>query len=166
MNVHDTVRRMIWHYPSLCKTRADALHHLFYVLGNGYEWENGELVDVGRSYEVRVDTDAYWKSTPPDYSRYPLDVQARFEEQDIEFVRQYNAEVDAVRDNIDACVYDMTLSPSPLTGTPFVPYPPCPKYCPAWNLPENIRPDWQAAADEIRAVIQPYYDRSEWRRAP
>lgn len=32
-------------YPTLFKERADCLNHLFCTIGNGYEWENGELVD-------------------------------------------------------------------------------------------------------------------------
>ena len=32
-------------YPSLFKDRYSVLEHLFLVTGNGYEWENGELVD-------------------------------------------------------------------------------------------------------------------------
>lgn len=33
-------------YPSLFVDEADVLHHLFFVNGNGYEWVEGQLVDV------------------------------------------------------------------------------------------------------------------------
>lgn len=33
-------------YPSLFVDEADVLHHLFFVNGNGYEWVDGQLVDV------------------------------------------------------------------------------------------------------------------------
>lgn len=32
-------------FPTLFKERADCLNHLFCTIGNGYEWEDGELVD-------------------------------------------------------------------------------------------------------------------------
>lgn len=32
-------------YPGLFPSRTDVLHHLFVVLGCGYEWQDGRLVD-------------------------------------------------------------------------------------------------------------------------
>lgn len=45
MNVECTIQEMFDTYPTLFKERADCLNHLFCVIGNGYYWENGELVD-------------------------------------------------------------------------------------------------------------------------
>lgn len=46
----DTMRVMVFAYPSLFADEYDVLHHLFFVNGNGYEWEGGELVS-GQSEE-------------------------------------------------------------------------------------------------------------------
>jgi hypothetical protein len=44
MKYADTLRVMLDCYPSLFVDEADVLHHLFFVNGNGYDWEGGELV--------------------------------------------------------------------------------------------------------------------------
>lgn len=44
MNVECTMQAMFNDYPDLFQSRTDCLNHLFCVIGNGYEWRNGELV--------------------------------------------------------------------------------------------------------------------------
>lgn len=44
--VQKQLKRMVENYPSLFRTRFDILNHLFLVIGNGYKWRNGQLVDV------------------------------------------------------------------------------------------------------------------------
>jgi hypothetical protein len=44
-SVEWTVRDMIGRYPSLFHSRTQAIHHLFIVLGCGYEWIDGKLVE-------------------------------------------------------------------------------------------------------------------------
>lgn len=41
-----TVKRGLLAYPSIYSTPADVLHQLFAVIGNGYEWEGGQLVPL------------------------------------------------------------------------------------------------------------------------
>lgn len=43
--VDAVIEHKIAKYPSLYHSRTEALHHLFIVLGNGYEWVNGSIVD-------------------------------------------------------------------------------------------------------------------------
>lgn len=40
-------------YPELFPTRKHVLNFLFCTVGNGYEWINGELIDVDGEYEKR-----------------------------------------------------------------------------------------------------------------
>ena len=44
-SVEWTVENMIATYPSLFYSRTQALHHLFVVLGCGYRWKDGKLID-------------------------------------------------------------------------------------------------------------------------
>lgn len=46
MNYKDTKKQMMDAYPSLFVDEADVLDHLFFTIGNGYEWVEGQLVDV------------------------------------------------------------------------------------------------------------------------
>lgn len=53
MRAEDTLQYMADFYPSIFPTRKHALDHLFCVVGNGYEWKDGELVDCDDKYEKR-----------------------------------------------------------------------------------------------------------------
>lgn len=46
MNPELTMQVMFDTYPQLFKDRSDCLNQLFCVIGNGYDWVNGELVDI------------------------------------------------------------------------------------------------------------------------
>ena len=45
MRAEDTLQYMADFYSELFPTRKHALNHLFCVIGNGYKWIDGELVD-------------------------------------------------------------------------------------------------------------------------
>ena len=44
MTVKDTIKSMIIMYPRLFPTKLSVYDHLFLTNGNGYRWENGELI--------------------------------------------------------------------------------------------------------------------------
>ena len=46
MNVEMTLQRMYDKFPKLFKNRADCYNRLFCEPGNGYDWDNGELVPI------------------------------------------------------------------------------------------------------------------------
>ena len=46
-SVEQTVRNDLLLWPSLQVNRFNVLHHLFCVIGNGFEWKNGELIETG-----------------------------------------------------------------------------------------------------------------------
>ena len=46
MTVKDTVTRSLLEYPTLHLNSLDVYDHLFCTIGNGYEWVDGELVDI------------------------------------------------------------------------------------------------------------------------
>lgn len=45
-SVEQTVRNDLLLWPSIHVNRFSVLHHLFCVIGNGFEWKNGELVET------------------------------------------------------------------------------------------------------------------------
>lgn len=53
MRAEEQLQYMADFYPQLFPTRKHALNHLFCVLGNGFDWVNGELVYVDGIYEKR-----------------------------------------------------------------------------------------------------------------
>ena len=46
-SVEQTVRNDLLLWPSILVNRFNVLHHLFCVIGNGFEWKDGELVESG-----------------------------------------------------------------------------------------------------------------------
>lgn len=56
MNVQDTVKKMLMLYPSITLNALDAYEHLFCVIGNGYEWKDGELVELCDPEDAGVPT--------------------------------------------------------------------------------------------------------------
>ena len=45
MTPRDTIIKMILNYPLIAKTNGEIQSHLFLTIGNGYDWENGELIN-------------------------------------------------------------------------------------------------------------------------
>ena len=50
MKPERTLQKMYDEYPQLFPTRQQALDQLFCVIGNGYEWKKGELVNHKELY--------------------------------------------------------------------------------------------------------------------
>ena len=70
MKAEEALQSSYDNYPDLFQTREEILNQLFCVIGNGYHWEDGELVDVcsepdriDLKYDL-VDGKAYQR-TPP-----------------------------------------------------------------------------------------------------
>lgn len=135
MNVNDTVRRCLWHYASIFKSRADVLHHLFYVLGNGYVWEHGELVSVyDDEYEDRARKQGgLWTN-----------LEQKWQQEE-----EYN------RENIDR----LTVETGTLTNEPYPPSLPqgTMRGVAIHHIPDDVKEDWAAAAEEIRAIVEPLH---------
>lgn len=132
MDVNRTIAGMIHTFPSLFKNRTQALHHLFCVNGNGFEWENGELVDFytdEQRAEYAADVVTYLDGSPRSEYEY-----ARLQ------TVQMNAEVLAR-----------------VNGPGLHLYPYC-EYAKIVNLPDDVTLDWALSALEHAWEI--YDDRS------
>jgi hypothetical protein len=56
MTLKNNIRESLLYYPSLFANSLEVMNHLFCVIGNGYEWKDGELVEVGsqeRSFALK-----------------------------------------------------------------------------------------------------------------
>ena len=53
MRAEEELQFMSDFYPDVFPTRKHCLNHLFCVIGNGYKWVNGELVDEDGKYKNR-----------------------------------------------------------------------------------------------------------------
>jgi hypothetical protein len=143
MNVENTIKASILAYPRLYKdinyeySRQKVLDHLFIVNGNGYEWENGELV-IGDP-DINIET----TSTIPD--NY-FDTPIFSEEKDApSWLIEWNKAEKKKFKPIEIC------SKKALTF-----YPIC-EYAKIMNLPDDIKKDWLQAAEETVELAEDYW---------
>lgn len=153
MTLELTIQSMFDHYPLIFQTRFDCLNHLFCTLGNGLDWEDGELTGVeepvnsltdGKAHQHHVDTarsrairraKAYaaihgGTIDESSYTNIPDTpcVSARPRRERWYFVHRFAANqperIDLYKD-----------------------------YVPLWNIPPDVKPDWLAGATECMKML-------------
>lgn len=151
MKPERTIQEMYdrWHYTS----RQAALNQLFCVLGNGYEWKEGELVDCELLYSYDPQSDSridlpFEKDTTPDIiSKAPLtDEEAEIQRQ------QWIEERARLK-----CHFNKSLSYEDalkITLENTHKWYPIYKLAHICNLPEDITPEWKAVAEECKAMLK------------
>lgn len=148
MTLEQTIKQMVERYPMLFMHRAAALDHLFCVIGNGYEWIDGELVD---KYPEDVVSDEELErggltlrkiieNHPDPQSEFYRTQMARYEAEDR---AKANADKIAKPDFHEWIPEDFKFY-----GTS--------NYSKINNLPKNIKPDWLAGAQETRELLKKY----------
>lgn len=151
MKPERTIQEMYdhWHYTS----RQDALNQLFCVLGNGYEWKEGELVDCSLLYEYDSIADSlielpFEKDTAPDIvSKAPLtDEEAEIQRQQwIEERAKLKCKCNKRLSYEDALKITLENTHK---------WYPISKLAHICNLPEDITPEWKAVAEECKAMLK------------
>ena len=133
MTVERTIQWMFNEYPDLFRDRADALNHLFCVLGNGYEWKNGQLVPDSADHKgMSAYLDACMlrgKAT-----QRKLSIEQQMAPRKPRAQRWYFAIAASLMKPEKIDYYE--------------------HYVPLFNLPTDIRKDWQAAVDETLDMIR------------
>jgi hypothetical protein len=155
MTLNEHIIKVIKLYPTLFTNRTDVLHHLFCVIGNGYDWKGGRLVAPRhqtdrRDPEENIHT---YESYIAEY-HYNADVH-KFQE---EIFRKI------VEDNNERCRYriDHAEELALTTGTLSYIYPLC-EYSKMNTVPNNVKPDWLDGCVEmiftvITTVQTKYYE--------
>lgn len=138
-----TLKRALLNYHTIFPNPADVCVHLFCVIGNGYEWKDGQLVDKwdphGRKKKPDYgDPSEKWPDHLEDYLR--KDITYQLSEKARKVQQQF------VIDNIDDIV----------KGSPVAEYfghrrgyylikEICLDYARAFHFPDDIKPDWAEA---------------------
>ena len=130
MRAEDTLQYMADFYPDIFPTRKHCLDHLFCVIGNGYEWVNGELVDDDNKYVKRyklrkpIKKAEFWREeTWNQTNKFYGDLHNLDEKQKIPM--QYNFEW----------------------------YPLSKKYSALFTYPEDIKDDWKELLEECKTLL-------------
>ena len=120
MNLEETIQYAYDFYPDLYQERYEVLDHLFFTIGNGFEWENGELV-------CHEDKKGYIR---------PLYI-AQLDENDKAIQRIQSEQYNKIKS---------LFKNFPHLKRKW--YPLC-SYSKIFNLPKNIKKDWKDGAIEI-----------------
>ena len=166
MDVETTIKNSLLMHPTVEHNRLSVLNHLFLVIGNGYEWKKGELVEVGKRKGNATIEKAILKivtsNLAKDNLRTWFDVgellgNGHGENEDYAFDFLSERLTNDIKNSIiltfdiENRMKDMTPY-SDLKKFPFTFYPIC-EYSELCNLPKDIKPDWLAAAKEIYEFV-------------
>lgn len=166
MKYKETKETLMEAYPSLFLYEADVLHHLFFVIGNGYEWENGELVGRNMKKEDLI------KEARESNRRFLLDSfnWAKNNDSEPSFFENYYKKELALLDDPDYVKKKRRRElkrrklwieeshafrcPDGRIGRQI--YPLCEYSC-IMTLPSDIKPDWLKAARKALQLIPSGY---------
>lgn len=151
-SVRDTVYEMMTLYPSLYKTKSSCFHHLFFVIGNGYEWEDGELVYFHRE-KTKIefkDEDEVIRKSGLLTDLHP-DINDKYYDSFRLRTRETNAALQFTLDN-----FDVIMSGEHLAFGNMYPY--SSKYNHLTHMPDDAKPDWREAIEECLWALTPYFN--------
>lgn len=126
MRAEDTLQFMMDFDGNLFWSRQQCLNHLFCTIGNGYEWENGELVEKNYDTEQML---SRWQLIEPVKHAEP---------------RQLAVELNEIREGTQR-----------RRGFKEIPkwYPLSKEYSYLYNYPDNIKSDWLALIKECKQML-------------
>ena len=125
MRAEDTLQFMMDFNGNLFWNRQKCLDHLFCTIGNGYEWENGELVE--KDYD-----------TKQMLSRWQLIEPVKYAEP-----RWLTVEIHEIKDGMQR----RGIKENPKW------YPLSKEYSYLYNYPDDIKPDWLALIKECKQML-------------
>ena len=154
MTLEKTIQSMFDHFPFLFQDRADCLNHLFCVLGNEYEWVDGELIK--------------------DENREPIHDLVDGKAHQHQVLTARSAAV--LRARIHAAQTRTTVDETKFANLPDTPPPRQPRrerwyfvhrqnkngpetidlykaYVPLWNVPTDVKPDWLTGVQECLDML-------------
>lgn len=138
MTAENTMQWMMDFYSDIYPTRKHYLNQLFCVIGNGYKWVNGELVErtskvanryrmIGKVEKANGSLEDMW------YAGYAS--EEAFEKELIKVIGKEEYEKDPVRRHYT-----------------FEWYPVC-SYSYVMDYPDDITPDWRRVLEECRILL-------------
>ena len=128
MRAEDTLQFMADFYPDIFPTRKHALDYLFCVIGNEYDWVNGELVCDG-TYERRYKMIEY-----VDHAEFRNEAMWKAS---YEFFHEFLEEGDKIPFKYQWEWYPLDK-----------------KYSNLYAYPEDIKPDWKALLEECKQLLK------------
>ena len=164
MTYKDTVITCLKNYPMLYPNRLTVDDHLFAVIGNGYEWKDGQICAIDDSQECEDCIDMARSCFDVIYSEIPADVVQRYNNYDAKqkymagriTQEKWDDEHPELAKTLKKVLgkRDYSKLPDedwfePVTGDfEFSVYPIC-KYSKLTCIPDNVQPDWLEAIEHF-----------------
>lgn len=136
MKAENTLQIMMDFQGDLCYTRQKCLDHLFCTVGNGYEWRDGELVEIDEDERLK---------------RYKLVEDIKHAEP-AKMIEKFGLEHERMVEM--KILSKASTNPKMLNLLPPKWYPISEKYSYICNYPKDIKPDWLALINECKDMLK------------
>ena len=130
MRAEDTLQYMADFYPDIFPTRKHCLDHLFCVIGNGFEWVKGELVDNDDKYQKRYKL------------RKPIKKAEFWREENWYLMNEFYNDIHKL-DETQKIPMQYNFEWYPLSQ----------RYSALFTYPEDIKDDWKTLLEECRQML-------------
>lgn len=159
------IRQSLLEYPSIFPHRTEVLHHLFFVLGNGYEWRGGKLAHWDEDDETDSEAALEREVALQEVAQMSPEERQELLAETLESLRPRRREIlfdeddSSFKEFVDRCMYRSRLRQfyrateeieercrhrAKLTWV----YPSSPGSSKFFTMPKDVDPDWLAGALE------------------
>lgn len=152
MTVKDTIKSMITMHPRLFSTKLSVYNHLFLTNGNGFRWENGELISKNgeKNCSIEDGLEALFNGQLQyDCLKGYLNITTDSEDIINYFKRRNKEKLELAKVIIN---YEKITNEKLYLTHKEVLYPLC-KYSKILNIPDDIKDDWKDAIKEFLDFI-------------
>ena len=161
MNLKDTMLRNIRLCPLNTKNKLDIYNQFFLVLGNGYEWNDGELVDVYGNNKILTIEEAIEKELLSEFNltlfnrsinrniRIYNISSAECKDKIRERLKRYYKNIQTILHAEDIINHNIVINEDKRDFDFY----PLTTYSAIMNIPDNIKPDWLDGIKELMEYL-------------
>lgn len=147
MNLRDTVRNALLKHPSIFENALTVYNHLFCVLGNGYEWLDGELI-LGSKEPISL------KEAVKDRVKYSFE---QFMTSPISKLIENKRVMDKYREQLITDIdrmFNVTKFSKDFTIPEKFTFYPTSRFSKMCCFPKNIKPDWKEGIVKLIEIME------------
>ena len=151
-SLKDTIKHGLIFYQSIFPTKGVILDHLFFTIGNGYEWKGGELVGIyeGATAETQLHNLKRYLDKKNKY--YKKQHDARMKDFAVFNMKSFDYKPIIVPVDLEERMEDLSL-PLGIYGEKRNIYPMSKEYSRIFTVPDDVKPDWlEGAFDAIKVA--------------
>ena len=162
MKLKTLTKHLLMQWPTLFRNALDVYNHLFYVVGNGYEWKNGILVQSGFRTKTKMQCIKEYVNESFDYVKRMqkefIELTNDFNKEHMENVRikHYKTSIQNILNGIELIENADIHSDDFRMREGFMFYPIYEGYSKCTTIPDDIQPDWLEGINKINKIKEEY----------